>query len=141
MISAATASGVSILVGTLAGCSSIPPERGYHEVQTLVAARLGPGLQWPDAEQPPTGHVDLPTSALTVDQAVRLAFMHNPAIRAAYARLGFSRADLEAAHRIANPSIGYARLEPSSGAGMQVKRSLAMGFTELLLLPEHWLAM
>jgi cobalt-zinc-cadmium efflux system outer membrane protein len=132
---AATSWWLGILVVALGGCSSIPAERGYEDARTLVAARLGPGPEWPVTDRTQMVDADLPTSPIDVHQAVRLAFIHNPAIRAAYARLGFSRADLEAARRIANPSIGYARLEPSSGAGTQVTRSLAISFTELLLLP------
>lgn len=132
---AATAATVAVFMITLAGCTTIPPERGYDEARALVSARRGSAPAWPVAEQASAADIEVPTEPVAVDQAVRLAFLYNPAIRAAYARLGFTRADLEAARRIANPSIGYARLEPSSGVGTQVKRSVALSFTELLLLP------
>ena len=72
---------------------------------------------------------------MSAEQAVRLAFHYNPRIREEYARLGLGRAELDEARRIANPSFGYAKLDPRSGNGSQITRSVSLSFTDLLLLP------
>lgn len=118
----------------LAGCTSLPRERGYAQTDDLLKARLGtaPGV-WSDAT--PRAGPDIPSAPLSAEQAVRLAFLHNPRMREAYARLGIGRAELEEARRIANPSFGYSRLDPRSGNGTQITRSVSLSFTDLLLLP------
>lgn len=117
----------------LAGCASLPRERGYAQTQALIQARrdvVPPTSLEAFAERPP-----VPTTPLDAEQAVALAFFHNPRIREEYARLGLGRAELEDARRIANPTFGYARLSPRDGDGHQITRSLSIGLTDLLLLP------
>lgn len=120
-------------VFALAGCASLPRERGYSEAQALIETRRGvapPGsLAGFDAKPP------LPTAPLDANEAVRLAFFYNPRIREEYARIGLGRAELEDARRIANPSFGYVRLSPRDGDGRQITRSVSVGLTDLLLLP------
>ncbi len=120
----------------LAGCASLPRERGYAETGDLVAARRGAAPIWP-AVSPSSQPVApaLPTHPLSVDEAVQLAFLYSPGIGEAYARIGIGRAELEEARRIANPGIGYSRSRPDRGGGSQITRSLSLGFTDLLLLP------
>ncbi len=114
----------------LAGCSTLPRERGYRETGELVQARIGVQPQWPadDSVAPP------PSEPITVERAVALAFVHNPRIREQYARLGLGRAELDEARRIANPGLGYSRLEPRHGSGTQITRSISWSFADLLLL-------
>lgn len=120
----------------LAGCSSLPRERGYAETGDLIEARRGAAPIWSPQNHPSTEIIpEVPAKPLSAEQSVRLAFLYNPRIREEYARLGLGRAELEEARRIANPSFGYARLEPRSGDGSQITRSLSLSFTDLLLLP------
>jgi len=117
----------------LAGCASLPRERGYADTQDLIKARLdvAPSATWADVELAP----EIPTTPISADDAVRLAFFNSPRIREEYARLGLGRAELEDARRISNPTFGYQRLRPRGADGQQVTRSLSMGLTDLLLLP------
>jgi len=115
----------------LSACASLPREQGYADTQALVEARLGVAPQWSDRGA--TAAPEMPTEPLSVDQAIRLAFVHSPAIREAYARIGFSRAELEEARRLSNPTFGYSRL--TAGDSTQIGRSLSVGFADLLMLP------
>ncbi len=118
---------------TLAGCASLPRDRGYVEAGELIEARRGVAPTWAaDAVSPAVP--EIPSEPVTADQAVRLAFLYNPRIREEYARLGLGRAELEEARRIANPTFGYAKLDARSG-GAQITRSLSVSFADLLLLP------
>ncbi|MDZ4811419.1 MAG: TolC family protein [Pseudomonadota bacterium] len=120
----------------LAGCTSLPRERGYAQTDDLIKARLGiaPGVS---SDAAPRAAPAIPSAPLSSDQAVRLAFVHNPRMREEYARLGIGRAELDEARRIANPSFGYSRLEPRIGNGTQITRSVSLSFTDLLLLPSR----
>jgi cobalt-zinc-cadmium efflux system outer membrane protein len=116
---------------SLVGCVSLPRERGYSETRELIASRRSLPPEWslqPDAPR-------LPSTPISVVDAVRFAFFNNPRLREEYARLGLGRADLEDAQRLANPSLGYLRLSPGGGEGTQITRTLSLGLTDLLLLP------
>ncbi len=125
----ATAAALAV---ALAGCASLPGERGYADTSALVATRRGVAPRWmPTAPDTPP---ELPTEPITVDQSVRLAFFNNPRIREEYARLGLGRAELDDARRIANPSFGYSHLHARDADGSQITRSVSLSITDLLLL-------
>lgn len=128
----------AVLAAALAvgGCSSLPRERGYAETGAWVASRLGLAPTWsPHATNAEPLSAELPTEPLSPEQAVRLAFLHNPRLREEYARLGLGRAELEAARRLSNPRVGYSLRRPRAGIGSQITRSVSLGFTDLLLWP------
>jgi cobalt-zinc-cadmium efflux system outer membrane protein len=119
----------------LAGCAGVPPDRGYGEVRRMAADR---GQAMPD-------DVDADRSALVgkmlakplgESDAVQVALISNPAIRAEYARLGLSGAEIIQAGRLSNPTLS-AGWQGSSLTG-DVSRydfGLTQDFAELLLLP------
>ena len=117
---------------SLAGCVGLAQDRGYAQSRELVTQRR-PSLEV--AEPGSLRSPEIPTAAVGVEDAVQLAFFYNPRLQQQFARLGFARAELEDARRIANPSFGYLRLRPSSGRGEQITRSLSLGLTDLLMLP------
>ena len=118
---------------TLAGCASLPSERGYAETRALIDAQRPLPADWSPLDRVATPEV--PATSLGVDDAVRRALFHNPRSREAYARLGIGRAELEEARRLANPTFGFARLSQQGGDANQITRSLSLGLTDLLLLP------
>lgn len=121
----------AVVAMALIGCASLPPERGYADTSDVVEARLGiVPVYRPTLDAP----IDVPTEPLSVDDAIRVAFLHNPRIQQAYARIGIGRAELEEARRIANPTFGYAKLSPRTGPGSQITHSLSVEFSEILLL-------
>lgn len=131
VVSRNTAVATVVCALVLSGCAGgLPRERGYRQTGELLEARLGFAPAWPQEAATPQ-----PSGPLSMEQAVRLAFLHNPAIRQAYARLGLRRADLEEARRLSNPGFGWSRLKTRGDAGVQITRSLSLGFSELLLLP------
>lgn len=131
---ATLATALSAALG-LGGCVGLGQDRGYAESRELVNG-VRPKLNL--AARPTSLSAlkpDIPNTPIGVDDAVQLAFFYNPRLQEQYARLGFARAELEAARRISNPSLGYLRLRPDLGAGEQITRSLSLGLTDLLMLP------
>lgn len=116
----------------LAGCASLPPDRGYAETRELIARQRAVPEDWAPNTRSAYTAGDAP---LFKEEAVRAAFFNNASLRQEFARLGFGRAELEDARRIANPRFGYLRLSPEHGGGSQITRSLSLGLTDLLLLP------
>ena len=114
----------------LAGCASLPPERGYQQTRELIAQqrKLPPDWRPWEAE---SDLMPVPGRPMSVDDAVNIAFWRSPKLRAELTLLGFARADLEDARRIANPGFDYLRL--SAADGRQLTRGLSLGLTELLM--------
>ncbi len=70
---------------------------------------------------------------LAVEDAVRLALLHNPEVRAAYERLGIACADLVQAGLLRNPIFSVEA--KAFGAGAEVELGLAQSFVELFFVP------
>lgn len=117
----------------LGGCASLPPEQGYRESSELVEARLGAAPNWSETER--STAPEIPTAPISSEAAIALAFANNPRVRAEFARIGLGRAEFEEARRIGNPSFGYSRLRPEAGDGALITQSLAVGISDLLMLP------
>ena len=125
---------VAMLVTGGAGCAALPADQGYQETSTLLEARTGVAPAFDRTERDRHTAPELPTTPISAEQAVRLAFLHSPRVAESYSRIGLSRADLETARRFANPGLGLSFLDASPG-GEQVGRSLTLSFTDAVLLP------
>lgn len=117
----------------LAGCASLPRERGYAETSALLIDRVGvapDATRWSEAIA-----IELPHGPLTAEGAQHLAFVYNPRVRETYARIGLGRAELEDARRLSNPTFEFARARTDGDPHPRISRSLSLGFSDLLLLP------
>jgi outer membrane protein, heavy metal efflux system len=124
---------VSAIGFTLSACLSLPPERGFAQTRELVANKRAVPADW--SPLPPAAQPEIPRAPLSLDDAVRLALFHGPALREHYARLGFARADLEQARRLANPGFSYSRMTPPGSNVREITKSVSLEFTDLLMLP------
>lgn len=121
----------------LAGCAGLPPDRGLPEVRTQLAARGVRDLPAPDADGN-SRLVDeiLQQGPLGADEATRVALLANPRLRAEYARLGFSAAEVYDAGRLANPTLSGAVLFTHTPGDLdRYDYGLTQNFLSLLLLP------
>lgn len=129
--------GVAAFIG---GCATLPADRGLSDVSALTAARGGPSLKAPDQDdaQVRTMIDSLLGRELKIQDALSIALVHNPSVRAEYARLGFAGADVLQAGRLSNPTLSVSVLfSNAAGAANQVGFGLAQRFTDLLLLPSR----
>ena len=114
-----------------AGCAAVPEDLGRGDVTALVAER---GVDPRTLNIPGT---TLETSnPLGVDIAIAAALSNNPEMRAQFARLGFSAADIYQANRISNPlfSASWLRAE-DSGGGHQLSLGLVTSLTDIITRP------
>jgi cobalt-zinc-cadmium efflux system outer membrane protein len=126
-----------------AGCASTPPARGSGEINELIAARGAPAATWPNDRADSTLDADADLLAaktrgpISVRSAVEIAFLRSPAIRARYAELGITQADVIEASEIPNPTLGYVSLGTEGGGPKQITRSVSLSFADLLFLPSR----
>jgi outer membrane protein, heavy metal efflux system len=119
----------------LAGCSSLPEQNGRAGVDALVKER---GRAAPASDDRRAAQMLLAQvlgGPLRATDAVRLALVNNPRLKATYAQLGLAAADVYDAGRLSNPTLSASVLFPNvSGESAQVGLGLAQNFTDLLLL-------
>ena len=124
----------ALLLLNVSGCTSLPSERAVQDTRALLAHRVD--LPPASTESSPQAALpkDLSNAPIDVARAIELAFRYSPRVDGAYAQVGLSRADFEAARRIGNPTFSYSRLKATSG-GTQIGRGISESLTDLLLLP------
>ena len=126
---------LSLLLLTVSGCVSVSRTGGIRNVQREVAeaSRAAPPFVDPtDGAAVDASVAELLATPLTPAASVRVAFLRNPLVLEALARVGLSQADVVAASRITNPVISGSVI---TGAGeRQVIGGIAQPITELLLL-------
>ena len=123
----------------LAGCASVSPD-GLQGRAMEQAARSAPTLaaQLPPAD-PATrseAQAQLRTwlaQPLTQDNAVRIALLHQPALRVRLAELGIQDAQRVQALQLPNPHLTLGRLV--NGHEREIERSLSFGLLDLITLP------
>ncbi len=118
----------------VSGCTSIPAEQDDRDTRALIEQRVDPLPTQPGSSAHAPAPEELARAPIDAARAIELAFKYSPRVDAANARVGLSRADLESARRIANPTLSYSRLTATSG-GAQVGRGLTESLTDMLLLP------
>lgn len=123
-----------------AGCASVPPDRGFDRVQTVMEGRIDAIPQWPmdhDAERVVQARVDdLLAAPLTPEAAGEIAILNNRRLRAAFARVGIASADLIEAGILENPSLSSAIGFPDSPPSRtELDFGLTFNLLRLLMLP------
>ncbi|MGH8456493.1 MAG: TolC family protein [Stenotrophobium sp.] len=133
-------------LGLLTGCATVPADRGFSDVQSLLTARGGPRLSAPvtgtDADaasgQPDALIQNLLDKTLSAQDAIRIALLRNPRLQAEYARLGIASSAVLEAGRLSNPVFSVSALRPNAAAETtQLTLGLAQNFADLLMLPSR----
>lgn len=125
-----------VLILFLAGCTTIPPDLGKSDVDTLISDR-GKPVDHQETGAAVKAFVSiLMESPLTPDSAIRIALVNNPQLQAAYARLGFAAADVYQAGRVRNPVFGFSLFFPNLPTeANQLTLGLVASFTDLITMP------
>ncbi|XOV83101.1 MAG: TolC family protein [bacterium] len=113
------------------GCTAVPDDLGRGDVVALVGQRgVDPGALRRSEPMLPASKV------LGVDAAVAAALSNNPQLRAEFARLSLSAADIYQADRISNPLLSASWLQSEdSGGGHQLSLGLVTSLTNMMTRP------
>jgi outer membrane protein, heavy metal efflux system len=126
-----------MVVACTAACTSVDPSGDRDETRAAVETRLALDQPLPtttDGEAIDAEVRQLLQQPLTAASAVRLALLHNHAVRATYARLGIARADLVQAGLLRNPAFDLdVRFLETSGTDMEF--GLSQPVLELFFRP------
>lgn len=127
-----TAVGLSTLL--LAGCASFSSDGGLGDVSSLTQNRVGQAVHFKKGSSDNDAQVQaLLGKPLSVDAAVQIALLNNPALKTSFAELGIAEADFVQAGRMRNPSFTFGRI--SGGGDAEIDRSVMFDIAGLLTLP------
>lgn len=130
---------VAAILLSLLGCSSLPADRGWSDVNQLLSARDARLVSKPDSPRTTTKltqQVDiLLAQPITADTAIAVSMLRHPMVQLEYAKLGLAQADVLEASRLSNPVLSVSAI----GSNVSTDRTsygygLAQNFTELLFL-------
>ncbi|HET8704990.1 MAG TPA: TolC family protein [Pseudomonadales bacterium] len=127
------------LCAALAGCASVQPEKGKDSLDQVAQQQAATVLVWQDDSEAQQKidqviHESL-AAPLSLQQAVKIALLNNPGLRAELQKIGVAQADLASASAIGNPLFSAARL--TSADTTQLSMSLEFNFLNLILLPQR----
>lgn len=121
----------------LSACATPDRRRSEMDVREALAARqpVAARMGEADAAAVESRVAELLAQPLSLDAAIELSLIQHPRIQAEYASLGLARADLWAASRPPNPQLGPMRTHTGGDPHRGYVRSLALQFSDWLLLP------
>jgi cobalt-zinc-cadmium efflux system outer membrane protein len=128
--------GVGLLV--FGGCSTPSQRENVDAAAQLVVGQVSAPLVWrldPKADAEARERVDaLLTDGVTLEEAIKVAFLAGPELQLALERLEISRADLVAATTISNPVlVGGTRQPQGDLAAFYPDRTISFGVVQSLI--------
>jgi cobalt-zinc-cadmium efflux system outer membrane protein len=124
-------------LGLLASCARVEPRPDYARLSQMVGERSGiTEVYDPCGDDRVAGKVaELFRGELTVDKAVRITLLNNPAFQAGFAELGSSRADVVQSALFTNPAFSFGWQFPDTGGRSKLTAGLAQQIADLWQIP------
>lgn len=117
----------------LTGCATVDPQPSFDRVAAAVAERNGQSIVWTVDEADRAAAHAMLEHELSLENAVRLALISSPALRAEYERLGVAQANLVQAGLMRNPVFDLAYRE---GHGQnELDLGISADFLDVFLIP------
>ncbi len=129
---------VLLIALTPMSCATLDAKSSYDEASDLIASRTGvPGVYSPDAPSDPAAERvrDALEGGLTLDEAIMVALLNNPAFQAQFLEIGVSQADLLQSSLLTNPTLSFSLGVPDVSGRSRLGGSLVQSLTELWQLP------
>jgi cobalt-zinc-cadmium efflux system outer membrane protein len=122
------------------GCTQVPKQAGFQDVETLVGKHADYRLHWnqgTEADREVEKAIEeLLKVKLTPEAAVQIALLNNPNLQAVYEQLGVTQADVIEADLLENPVLfGQARWPDNSGESTNYEFGITQNFLNILMLP------
>lgn len=119
------------------GCAKVNPSTDYQRAATEVFAATGQSAVFDPNDDSQAIQVvsELLRDGLTAEDAVRVAMLNNPTLRAAFLRIGMARADLVQSGLFSNPSLAFSLQFPEGGGRSNLQASLAQNIVDLWHIP------
>ena len=134
-----TASAAALLILFVSGCTSIPQQVGFADVENRIDERTG--LRVTMDQQPladgrvPEAVRALLDSTLTMAVAQQVALFNNHRLRAVYSELGVAQSAIVQAGLPSNPVIDVAAERGTGAGGDQLDAAVVLNFLDVFYVP------
>ncbi|MGH7177332.1 MAG: TolC family protein, partial [Tepidisphaeraceae bacterium] len=124
----------------LGGCTSIPSQPGFDDVQQTVSRRTDATIHWNQGTQADE-RADRAVQALiarplSADAAAQVALLGNRRLQATFEDLGIAQADLVQAGLLSNPIFSISARLPEAGVGStNWEMGITQNFLAILTMP------
>lgn len=133
---------MTIWIGLLTGCASVPKEAGFPDVQKRIEQRISQKVHWNQGTPEDANVADAIRSMLqqelTLDEAVQIALFNNRSLQAIYEELGIAQADVIQAGLLRNPvffaSFRFMDRAVEGRRGTNTEFSVDQDFFDLIML-------
>jgi len=123
----------------LAGCTTIPREAGFGDVEKMVAERGVTRVHWNQGTESDEAVAlavrNLLAVELTADQAVQIALLNNRNLQATYEDLSVAQADVVQAGMLSNPVFDVEVRFHEGGEGTGFEGAIVQDFIDLFQIP------
>ena len=129
----------AVAVVALGGCTTIPADRGFDDVEQLVGQRLPQEVRWnrgtADDEAVAQQVNAMLGRELTADEAVQIALLNNSGLQATYEELSVAQADLVQAGLLLNPVFDAQIRFAEGGGGTGIDLGVVQDFLDVFQIP------
>jgi len=126
-------------LAVVVGCTTIPREAGFSDVEKSVADRGVKRVHWNQGSSSDEAVAlairDMLADELTADQAVQIALLNNRNLQATYEDLSVAQADLVQAGLLRNPVFDLDFRFHEGGGGTGFEGSIVQDFIDILQIP------
>ncbi|MCO6439463.1 MAG: TolC family protein [Phycisphaerae bacterium] len=119
------------------GCAYVDPRPDYARAGRLIEERTAAEVVYDPAKDEAAAACvgERLVDGLTVDEAVDVALLNNPSLRASFAALAASRADIVQAGMLTNPSFSLGLQFPEGGGRSKINLGFAQQVADLWQIP------
>lgn len=124
------------IISAAMGCARVDPREDYARASSLVEHALGaPASVSPSAGASEAQIAELLADGLTESEAVGLALLNNPRVRASWTRTGMAHANVAQAGLLSNPALSVMLRFPDGGGLANLEAGLAQNIADLWMIP------
>ncbi len=119
-------------------CVTLDAKSSYDQASDMIARRTGTAVAYsPDTPADPAAKRvrEALEGGVTLDEAIMVALLNNPAFQAQFLEIGVSQADLVQSSLISNPTLSFSLGVPDVSGRSRLGGSLVQSLTELWQLP------
>lgn len=119
------------------GCAHVDPRPDYVHAARLIQDRTAAAAVYDPADEAESAALVMARLAdgLTTEEAVEVALLNNPVLRASFAALGAARADVVQAGLLTNPSFALGLQFPEGGDRTKINLGFAQQVADLWQIP------
>lgn len=119
------------------GCVKVDAQRDFQDASRQIAERTGASTAYDPADESfiQSRVKTLLEAGLTIDEAVSVALLNNPAFQADFLAIGASRADVVQSGLFTNPNLFFSVRFPEAGGRSNLGFSLAQQLVDLWQIP------